>query len=65
MDKIAIVGKNGSGKSTFLKILTGNLKVDSGVFKKGNFNIGYFDQQRLMINDQDSILKTFLSRWRR
>ncbi len=58
-DRIAIVGKNGSGKSTFLKILQGILKVDSGIFKKGDFKIGYFDQQREIIDEDKTIIETF------
>ncbi len=58
-DRIAVVGKNGSGKSTFLKILLGDIDVDSGVFKKGDFKIGYFDQQRLMLDDEKNIVETF------
>ena len=58
-DAIAVVGKNGSGKSTFLKILLGEMDVDSGIFKKGDFKIGYFDQQREMLDDEKEILETF------
>ncbi len=58
-DRIAIVGKNGSGKSTFLKILLGELEVDGGVFKKGDFKIGYFDQQRKVLDDEKNIIETF------
>ncbi len=58
-DRIAIVGKNGSGKSTFLKILLEEEKIDSGVFKKGDFKIGYFDQQRAMLNDDKNLIETF------
>jgi ATP-binding cassette subfamily F protein uup len=47
-DTIAIVGPNGSGKSTLLKIFMEKMKIDSGSFKKGDFQIGYFDQQRDM-----------------
>jgi ATP-binding cassette subfamily F protein uup len=35
------------------------LKVDSGRFKKGDFNIGYFDQQREMLNDDKNLMETF------
>jgi len=58
-DVIAIVGKNGAGKSTLLKLLLGRLKPDSGVIKKGEFNVGYFDQHRDMIDDSNNILETF------
>ena len=58
-DRIAVVGKNGSGKSTFLKILLGQENVDSGIFKKGDFKIGYFDQQREMLDDDKDIMETF------
>jgi len=58
-DTIAIVGSNGSGKSTMLKILMEDLKVDSGRFKKGDFNIGYFDQQRKMLDDDKNLIETF------
>ncbi|PKN14540.1 MAG: ABC transporter ATP-binding protein, partial [Deltaproteobacteria bacterium HGW-Deltaproteobacteria-24] len=58
-DTIAIVGPNGTGKSTLLKIFLGKLKVDNGVFKKGDFEVGYFDQQREMLDDAKNILETF------
>ncbi len=58
-DRIAIVGKNGSGKSTLLKILLGELNPDSGVIKRGEFKIGYFDQQRRMLDDDKNLIETF------
>jgi ATP-binding cassette subfamily F protein uup len=58
-DTIAIVGPNGSGKSTLLKIFMEKMQVDSGAFKKGDFNIGYFDQQRDMLDDERNLLETF------
>ncbi len=58
-DKIAIVGKNGSGKSTFLKILLGKESIDSGSIKKGDFKIGYFDQHREMLDDNKNLIETF------
>lgn len=58
-DTIAIVGPNGSGKSTLLKIFMEKLHVDSGRFKKGDFNIGYFDQQREMLDDNKNLMETF------
>ncbi len=58
-DTIAIVGPNGSGKSTLLKIFMEKLKIDSGTFKKGDFEIGYFDQQREMLDDDKTIMEIF------
>ena len=58
-DTIAIVGPNGSGKSTLLKIFMEKMKVDQGRFKKGDFNIGYFDQQRDMLDDDKNLMETF------
>ncbi len=58
-DRIAIVGKNGAGKSTLLKIFLEELKVDSGSFKKGEFKIGYFDQQRTSLDETKNITQIF------
>ncbi|WP_041957939.1 ABC-F family ATP-binding cassette domain-containing protein [Sulfurospirillum arsenophilum] len=58
-DRIAIVGKNGAGKSTLLKILLGDMSVDSGNFDKGEFKVGYFDQQRMMLDDNKNLIETF------
>ncbi|MDD2888271.1 MAG: ABC-F family ATP-binding cassette domain-containing protein [Aliarcobacter sp.] len=58
-DTIAIVGPNGSGKSTLLKIFMEKMKIDSGTFKKGDFAIGYFDQQRESLDDEKNLLETF------
>ena len=58
-DTIAIVGPNGSGKSTLLNLFMEKMKIDSGSFKKGDFEIGYFDQQRESLDDERNILETF------
>ncbi|PRM90913.1 ABC transporter ATP-binding protein [Aliarcobacter cryaerophilus] len=58
-DTIAIVGPNGSGKSTLLKIFMEKMKIDKGSFKKGDFQIGYFDQQRDMLDDEKTVMETF------
>ena len=59
-DKIAVVGHNGSGKSTLLKILLGRIEPNSGTIQRGEFEIGYFDQHREMLDDDKSIVETFL-----
>ncbi len=58
-ERIAIVGKNGCGKSTFLKILLGELKQDSGEIKRGEIKIGYFDQARSLVNSDKTLLGIF------
>jgi len=44
-DRIGLIGNNGVGKSTLLKILLGELKPDQGIIKLGTgLKMGYFDQ---------------------
>lgn len=44
-ERIGIIGKNGTGKSTFLNLLTGTIPVDSGRVVKGDtIKIGYYTQ---------------------
>ena len=56
-EKLALVGENGTGKSTLLKILTGELNSDSGVVSiRDGIKLGYLTQQpnvagHLTIND--------------
>ena len=58
-DKIAIVGINGAGKSTLLKLILGRIKPDSGVIKQGDFELGYFDQHREMLDNNKTLIETF------
>ncbi|MBN2815587.1 MAG: ABC-F family ATP-binding cassette domain-containing protein [Campylobacterales bacterium] len=58
-DVIAIVGPNGSGKSTLLKTLLGRIEPTSGVIKRGEFKVGYFDQHREMLDDDKNLIETF------
>jgi len=49
-EKIAVVGVNGAGKSTFLKVLTGKTEPTSGTVTLGaNVNVGYFSQHSMDI----------------
>jgi ATP-binding cassette subfamily F protein 3 len=44
-DKVGFIGRNGSGKSTFLKLLLGRLEPDSGEVEiSNNYKIGYLEQ---------------------
>ena len=58
-ERIGIVGPNGSGKTTLLKILLGQITPDSGVLKKGDIRIGYFDQHRTNIDEEKSLIENF------
>jgi ATP-binding cassette subfamily F protein uup len=58
-DVIAIVGPNGSGKSTLLRALLGRIEPTSGIIKRGEFKIGYFDQHREMLDDDKNLIETF------
>jgi len=58
-DKIAIVGVNGAGKSTLLKLMLGRIKPDSGIIRQGDFDLGYFDQHREMLDNNKTLIETF------
>ena len=61
-DKIGIIGDNGCGKSTLIKLLTGNLEPDSGTIKLGtNLEIAYLDQLRSDINEKLNVLDNIAS----
>ncbi|WP_181350532.1 ABC-F family ATP-binding cassette domain-containing protein [Thalassobacillus sp. CUG 92003] len=52
-DRIAIVGRNGTGKSTLLKILAGEMSYDSGdVFKPKEVSVGYLAQNTGLSSDK-------------
>jgi ATP-binding cassette subfamily F protein 3 len=56
-DKIGLIGPNGVGKSTLVKIVTEQLISDSGEYSFGhNVNIGYFDQELSGLNPDNSVL---------
>ncbi|TLD89847.1 MULTISPECIES: ribosomal protection-like ABC-F family protein [Helicobacter] len=58
-DKIGIVGRNGTGKSSLLKLLLREQKADSGLIKVGDIRIGYFDQHTSMLEHDKDLLETF------
>ncbi|WP_221799584.1 ATP-binding cassette domain-containing protein [Oceanobacter mangrovi] len=55
-DRIGLVGPNGVGKSTLLKLLLGTLQPQTGTLKTGTkLEVAYFDQSREMLDDNKSI----------
>ena len=60
-DKIGLIGANGVGKTTLLKLILGELQPDSGKVRQGaNLQIAYFDQLRNTL-DLDATLEDFIS----
>lgn len=58
-DRIGILGRNGTGKTTFLRMLIGELQPDQGsVKRKKDLEFSYFDQKRRDLNPKDSLQKT-------
>ena len=56
-DKVGIVGKNGTGKSTVLKLLLGQLTPDSGSFDIGQtVRFGYYSQEGLRFDEQKRVI---------
>ena len=56
-EKMGIVGNNGTGKSTFIKLLLGEISPDSGKFDIGDtVRFGYFSQEGLKFNESQKVI---------
>jgi len=56
-EKVGVVGKNGTGKSTFLNMLTGALQPDSGEVETGETVVfGYYRQEGIKIDDSKKVI---------
>ena len=56
-EKLGIVGNNGTGKSTFIKMLTGEIAPDSGHFDIGEtVRFGYYSQEGLSFDDNTKVI---------
>ncbi len=56
-DRMFVLGPNGIGKSTLLKILCGKVRADAGVFEYAQgLRIGYYDQEQQGLNPENTII---------
>jgi len=56
-EHVAIIGDNGTGKTTLLKILNNVLEADCGYFTLGtNVHIGYYDQDQLILDEANTLM---------
>ncbi len=61
-ERIALVGHNGAGKSTFIKLLTGDLEPDDGeIVKAQSLKIGYYSQELESLDFSKNLLETVAS----
>lgn len=61
-EKMGIIGNNGSGKSTFIKLLLGIIQPDSGKFDIGDtVRFGYFSQDGLKFNEDQRVIDVISS----
>ena len=56
-ERVCIIGDNGIGKTTLIRILMGLEKADEGYLRTGyNVNFGYYDQGQLLLNENETVL---------
>lgn len=57
-DKVGIIGPNGCGKTTLVRLLLGELQPDSGAVKRGtSLEVAYFDQLRRQLDEHQTVME--------
>ena len=57
-ERVALIGDNGTGKTTILKIINDMIEADAGTIKLGtNVNIGYYDQEHQMLHKEKNLME--------
>ncbi len=63
-EKVALIGNNGTGKSTLLKILIGRMDADEGSVTLGtNVHIGYYDQEHQILHPEKTLFQELQDAW--
>ena len=58
-DRLGLIGRNGAGKSTMIKLILGELSPDEGRIKRGtNLDVAYFDQLRDQLDPSRTLVET-------
>ena len=64
--KVGLIGLNGTGKSTLLRIINGEYQADGGTISKaGDVTIGFLNQDLLSYQTEDSILSVAMQAFER
>lgn len=57
-ERVALIGDNGTGKTTILKIINGMVPADGGIIKLGaNVHIGYYDQEHQVLHREKNLVE--------
>ena len=57
-ERVALIGNNGTGKTTMLKIITGSIPADAGTVRFGtNVHVGYYDQEQQLLSEEKTLFE--------